>query len=490
MGGVELLLKVISCGNPTAARCRPLLVSQRLSHTGFSLPVDDHAPMGFLRMMQEEPELSLPSAAERKQTWSKAELLDLISRSAGATMAVIDRSLAMIYVNEEYARWFGTAPERLVGKTLVDVYGEQDCARFMPFVERVLRGERVQYQRMLRTPYGFDEWRTICLTPWHNSQGAIDGFITTALDVHELQVTMNALRAANQRLSSHIENSPLAVLEMDHKLQLLHCSQRAVQLMGWLHVAGLEGRLLTDLLDPASMDDSLQLALSRLKSGEESQNRAETSFVRGDGTEVHCEWFNSALTDEEGQVTSIMALVQDVSAKIQIARQQHYLANHDSLTGLLNRAAFQGRLEQSLLQARSSAGAVALLFIDLDGFKRVNDAEGHHAGDEVLRIVAQRIASTVRVGDTLARLGGDEFLVMLDQEVTRDVTDTIGHRIIEALHLPMAVDGRDLSIGASIGVAMYPPMEGDIDALMNRADQAMYAAKRAGKGRLHYAQGA
>ena len=446
--------------------------------------------MGFLRMMQDEPELSLPSAAERKQTWSKAELLDLISRSAGATMAVIDRSLAMIYVNEEYARWFGTAPERLVGKTLVDVYGEQDCARFMPFVERVLRGERVQYQRMLRTPYGFDEWRTICLTPWHNSQGAIDGFITTALDVHELQVTMNALRAANQRLSSHIENSPLAVLEMDHKLQLVHCSQRAVQLMGWLHVAGLEGRLLTDLLDPASMDDSLQLALSRLQSGEEAQNRAETSFVRGDGTEVHCEWFNSALTDEDGQVTSIMALVQDVSAKIQIARQQHYLANHDSLTGLLNRAAFQGRLEQSLLQARRSAGAVALLFIDLDSFKSVNDAEGHRVGDEVLRIVAQRIASTVRVGDTLARLGGDEFLVMLDQEVTRDVTDTIGHRIIEALHLPMAVDGRDLSIGASIGVAMYPPMEGDIDALMNRADQAMYAAKRAGKGRLHYAQAA
>lgn len=440
-------------------------------------------------MMQDEPQLSRSSVATRKEAWSKAELLDLVTRSAGATMAVIDRHLVMIYVNEEYARWFEMSPAQLVGKTLVDVYGEQDCARFMPFVERVLRGERVQYQRMLRTPYGFDEWRAICLTPWHNSQGAIDGFITTALDVHELQVTMNALRAANQRLSSHMENSPLAVLEMDHKLQLLHCSQRAVQLMGWLHVAGLEGRLLTDLLDPAAMDDnSLQQALQRLQSGEESQNRAETSFVRSDGTEVHCEWFNSALTDGEGQVTSIMALVQDVSAKMQIARQQHYLANHDSLTGLLNRAAFQGRLEKSLVQARHSKGSVALLFIDLDGFKRVNDAEGHRAGDEVLRIVAQRIASTVRAGDTMARLGGDEFLVMLDQEVTRDVTDTIGHRIIEALHLPMTVDGRDLRIGASIGVAMHPPMEGDIDALMNRADQAMYSAKRAGKGRLHYAQ--
>ncbi len=200
-------------------------------------------------MMQDEPELPEHRPPDRKADWSKAELLDLVTRSAGATMAVVDRSLTMIYVNDEYARWFGTVPHELVGKTLVDVYGEPDCLRFMPFVERVLQGERVQYQRLLHTPYGFDEWRTICLTPWHGPQGGIEGFITTALDVHELQVTMNALRAANQRLSSHMENSPLAVLEMDHNLRLLHCSQRAVQLMGWLHVAGLEGRLLTDLLD-------------------------------------------------------------------------------------------------------------------------------------------------------------------------------------------------------------------------------------------------
>lgn len=441
-------------------------------------------------MMQHEPELSQPTTAAHQGSWSQAELLDVITRSAGATMAVIDRNLVMIYVNAEYARWFGTVPGQLVGKTLVQVYGESDCARFMPFVERVLQGERVQYQRLLRTPYGVDEWRTICLTPWQNPQGTVEGFITTALDVHELQVTMNALRAANQRLSSHMENSPLAVLEMDQNLRLLHCSQRAVQLMGWLHVTGLEGRLLTELMARSSREEGLHHALQRLQSGQESQNRAETCFVRDDGSEVHCEWFNSALTDAQGQVTSIMALVQDVSAKIQIARQQHYLANHDSLTGLLNRGAFQNRLEQSLEQARSNAGSVALLFIDLDGFKGVNDAEGHRAGDEVLRIVAQRIASTVRAGDTMARLGGDEFLVMLDRDVTRGVADTIGHRIIEALHQPMDLEGRDIFVGASIGVAMHPPLAGDIDALMNRADQAMYAAKRAGKGRLHFAEAA
>ena len=438
--------------------------------------------------MQDEPELFRSSSASRKEGWSKTELLELITRSAGATMGVFNRDLALIHVNDEYARWFGTTPEQLIGKTLLDLYGERDCLGFMPFVERVLLGERVQYQRLLRTPYGVDEWRTMCLTPWHNELGAIDGFITTALDVHELQVTMNALRAANQRLSSHMENSPLAVLEMDHNLQLLHCSQRAVQLMGWQHLSDLEGQLLTDVLSTPSMGDTLQQALQRLQTGEESQNRAETCLLRSDGSEVHCEWFNSALTDEQGRVTSIMALVQDVSAKIEIARQHQYLANHDALTGLLNRVAFQGRLEKSLIQARQEAGSIALLFIDLDGFKCVNDAEGHRAGDEVLRIVATRIASTVRTGDTVARLGGDEFLVMLDREVTHEVTDAIGHRLIAALRQPMEVDGRDVLIGASIGVAMHPPMEGDIDVLMNHADQAMYCAKRAGKGRLHHAQ--
>ena len=441
-------------------------------------------------MTHHEPELPQSSDATREGALSKAQLLDVITRSVGATVAVVDRRLVAIYVNDEFARWFGTVPGQLEGKTLVELYGEADSHRFMPFVERVLQGERIQYQRLLRNPYGVEEWRTICLTPWHGPQGTIDGFITSALDVHELQVTMNALRDANQRLSLHMENSPLAVLEMDQHLRLLHCSQRAVQLMGWQQVESLEGRLLPELLQLPAQDNGLHPALQRLQSGQESRNRADTSWVREDGSDLHCEWFNSALTDGKGQVTSIMALVQDVSAKIEIARQQHYLAHHDSLTGLLNRAAFQVHLEKALAGARHGAGVVALLFIDLDGFKGVNDAEGHRAGDEVLRTVAQRIVSVVRSGDTVARLGGDEFLVMLERDVTRDVIDTIGHRLLEAMQLPMSVNGCDLFIGASIGVAMCPPLVGDIDDLMNRADQAMYCAKRAGKGRLHYADAA
>lgn len=409
----------------------------------------------------------------------------MLTRDTGATIAVVNRALQVVYCNDEYARWFKTTPSEIVGKTLVDLYGVADSRRFMPFVERVLAGERLEYQRLLHNPYGAEEWRTICLTPAHDAEGQIAGFITSALDVHELQVSRSALREANQRLSSHMDNSPLAVLELDHELRLLHCSQRAVQLMGWEHEAPLDGRPLPDLLPKA--DERLNCALKRLQGAQEGQNRVETSWIRPDGSEVHAEWFNSALTDAQGRVTSIMALVQDVSARVEIARQQQYMASHDALTGLYNRSAFHERLERSLVLAGRVGTSVALLFIDLDGFKRINDEFGHQAGDEVLRIVARRLGHAVRDADTVARLGGDEFLVLLDADLTRELPQAIGQRILGALSQPIEVGGHPLCVGASIGVAMHPPLVGEIEVLMAAADQAMYAAKRGGKGRLHQA---
>ncbi len=415
------------------------------------------------------------------------DMLQVLTRNVGATVAVVSRALRVVYVNDEYARWFRAAPEAIVGKTLIELYGEYNYSRFMPYVQRVLTGERVSYQRLVLDPEGRESWRTICVSPWRDAQGGIAGFVTAALDVDELQVAMNALRAANQRLSSHMDNSPLAVLEMDDQLRVLRCSRRAIELMGWQDLVQVECRRLHELPGTSAMEDHLSQAFADLRSGRTTRNRVESCLRRADGSEVHCEWFSSALTDEGGRVTSIMSLVQDISAKIEIARQHHYLANHDSLTGLQNRSAFHRRFEHSLSRVRSRGGAVALLFIDLDGFKKINDGHGHKVGDEVLRCVARRLAHAVRGSDTVARLGGDEFLVMLDTDVEGDLVGHIGARIISALAEPMDVDGLALRVGASIGVAMHPPLEGDIELLMTQADQAMYAAKRTGRGCVRYA---
>jgi diguanylate cyclase (GGDEF)-like protein/PAS domain S-box-containing protein len=422
------------------------------------------------------------------QAWSEHELLALLTHDVGATIAVIGRDLRFIYANASFAGWFGLTPERLVGVPISEIYGEHNHTRYMPFVERAMAGETLRYQRQVRNPAGLEEWHTVCLAPCRNAQGEIVGIATSALDVHTLQVTTEALRTANQRLSFHIENSPLAVIEMDSALRLTHCSSRAIELFGW-HEAEVRGQSVLELLcSGGDAQAPLRAALDRLGRREESRNRSETRHTRTDGTLTHCDWFNSALTDAQGNMVSIMALVEDVTVRVQAAHQLRALAERDPLTGLYNRSVFQLRLEEALARARRSGTTVALLFIDLDGFKQVNDKLGHRAGDAVLCEVAKRLLGVVRETDTLARLGGDEFVILLDTEVINETVELLGQRILAALAAPFEIGNAQAAVGASIGVAMHPPLVNHADRLISRADEAMYEAKRAGKGCVRHAR--
>jgi diguanylate cyclase (GGDEF)-like protein len=166
-------------------------------------------------------------------------------------------------------------------------------------------------------------------------------------------------------------------------------------------------------------------------------------------------------------------------------RIQH-LAHHDALTGLPNRRLFEDRLIQALAVAARARRRLALLYLDLDGFKEINDTLGHRAGDELLRVVAERLATSVRGGDTIARLGGDEFAVI--QIELRTATDAaiLAERLMNAAAKPIRVGQQDLVIGASIGIALYPDDGGTADELRANADVALYSAKAAGRARMAY----
>jgi len=449
----------------------------------------DQAPATLPIRMAEKIVFPTPHLAPQPVAPSRTptEMLALLSRHSGAPTAIIGRDLHFIYVNTIFANWFGLMPEQLVGVPIRDVYGEHNNTRYMPFLERAFAGEVVRYQRQVRNPMGSEEWHTICLTPCHDGSGQVFAIVTAALDVHELRVTTEALRTANQRLSSHMENSPLAVIETDRELRVVYCSARGAELFGW-PAADVRGRLLPDLLalDPAD-PGLLGEALLRLRGRYETRNRAEATHRRADGSVIHCEWFSSALTDARGELVSVMALVEDVSARALAAQHLRHQAERDSLTGLFNRSAFQASLAQSLERARDSGDPVALLFIDLDGFKGVNDAFGHAAGDEVLREVALRLNGAVRDTDTVARLGGDEFAVLLDADIDASTAETVSRRIFAALEPPFNIASRQMTISASIGVAAHPPLDAHASGLLKNADQAMYEAKRAGKGCMRYA---
>ncbi len=417
---------------------------------------------------------------------SAAELQWVMDSGIGATVSVFGRDLRFRYVNEGFAKAFNMTPTEMFGMPLSMVYGDVHRDAFMPYVNRALAGETVTYERYGRMQLSDGLWRTVSLTPWRDAQGEVIGIVSASLRVHELKVSMEALRAANERLSSHMENSPLTVMELDAGLNIIRCSARVTQMLG-LDAAALTGMPLLDALGVGAFREPLRAAFARLQTGQEARNRVESSHLRSDGTTVHCEWFNSALTGERGEVTSIMALVEDVSGRVQAAQQLRDLALRDTLTGLPNRRALTDRLVASLIRSQRTREPVALLFIDLDGFKRVNDEFGHAAGDEVLREVAIRLLNAVRESDVVARLGGDEFVVLLDTEVHLGVPELVCQRIFEALMTPCEFPGGQAEVGASIGVAMEPTPPDYAGELLKRADAAMYEAKRAGKGCVRYA---
>jgi diguanylate cyclase (GGDEF)-like protein len=180
----------------------------------------------------------------------------------------------------------------------------------------------------------------------------------------------------------------------------------------------------------------------------------------------------------------LSGVVAQAATAIQTARlvdKVTYQAEHDDLTGLANRAVFGNRMEQALAAAGRNREPVGLFFVDLDDFKGVNDGWGHHAGDDVLREVARRLLGTVRATDTVARLGGDEFAIVLSGVDDHSVVDAAAERVLRAFDEPFVVGGEPLSLGASVGRAVWPDDAAEMEALMRHADAEMYRAKRAAR---------
>ena len=218
--------------------------------------------------------------------------------------------------------------------------------------------------------------------------------------------------------------------------------------------------------------------------------RAELKFIRADGTALWASAATTPIFDPAGHTIGALALVTDITRQRASAERIWHQANYDELTGLPNRHMFRDRLRQDLHKADRGASFVALLFIDLDRFKEVNDRLGHAMGDLLLAEAARRIKSCVRATDTLARLGGDEFTVILAGLDRVGNVDRIAQAIVDALARPFDLVEGDAraraDVSASVGIALYPADAGELAELVAHADQAMYAAKNLGRNRYGY----
>jgi len=301
----------------------------------------------------------------------------------------------------------------------------------------------------------------------------------SAMDERHQARIREATRRSEERYRAVLESLQDIVFEIDGDLRWTFLSPAWTAITGRPAATAI-GRPALDAVMP---DDrpAVAAALAALLAGDAAEWRESLRFDRGDGGELWLEVRARATPDALGRRRGVFGLLTDITARKALEAQLSYQAYHDPLTALANRALFRDRVTHAVARERRHGDAIAVLFLDLDDFKAVNDGLGHAAGDQLLVTVAERLLSATRGSDTVARLGGDEFAVLLEHVHDEADARVVTERIVKALAQPIEIGAQSVRVAASIGVA-HPHGGDGAEELLRNADVAMYRAKRTGRG--------
>ena len=333
--------------------------------------------------------------------------------------------------------------------------------------------------RILVRGGGFHWFRTIA-TPTREDDGTVvwDG---VSIDVTELKATEQALRASETRYRHLVEAGPVALLSQ-RAGRVTFANARALELFGTRTLVDLVGRPFAFLIHP----DDRRLVHAGPGHDEATPEAppepCEIRILRLDGGTTDVEAMFVPITDADGE-PSMQVVLLDITERKRAEQRVRHLAHHDPLTGLPNRALLLDRLHQALAQARRERGRIAVLMLDLDHFKTVNDTFGHAVGDRLLCAVADRLRTAVRESDTLARFGGDEFTLIQTGLAEPNGAGVFAQKVVDALAEPFLIGDQEMRTTTSAGVAIYPEHGAEPAPLLEHADIALYRAKANGRNR-------
>ena len=280
-----------------------------------------------------------------------------------------------------------------------------------------------------------------------------------------------------------VQHSQDIITVHDRQGLTLYESPSTARILGYPPGA-LIGRFPFDSIHPKDVARA-RVAFAKLLQGEGSAGPIEFRFRHAQGHWIHLEALGNNLMEHPG-IHGVVLTSRDVSERKKAEKRAEYLSQHDVLTGLPNRVLMQDRLHQAISQARRNGGLVALMFIDLDRFKMVNDLFGHITGDTLLKQVAARLTECLRDTDTVARLGGDEFTIMLPDATNPQVVGEVAQRVLKEFSLPFSDGEQEMFVSASIGISLFPRDGASPDDLVKHADTAMYSAKDSGRNSFRY----
>jgi len=311
---------------------------------------------------------------------------------------------------------------------------------------------------------------------------ALEGFIE---DVTERKLSTQALQQAERSFRSIFENATEGIFQTSPDGRYLNINPALARIYGYDTPAELIAGI-GDIQHQLYTDPARRAEFTRLM----RKNGAVTNFVseiqRKNGDKIWISENARAVLDEAGNLLFYEGTVEDVTATKLDQDKLEHLANHDPVTNLPNRLLMNDRLRQMMLGAQRNHSVVAVVLVDLDHFKLINDTFGHNRGDQLLQTMAHRMLACVRESDTVVRLGGDEFVLLLSGAGRGEAMSQVTQRVLKAIALPWKIDERELSISCSIGVSIFPRDGRDVQTLLKNADTAMYKAKELGRNNFQF----
>ncbi len=384
-----------------------------------------------------------------------------------------------VFVNQRLAELFGYSQEALCGGMgPMELIVPVDQPMAQREIDRRMKGEAKSsyyaFQGVRQDGQLIDVEVFGVATTFHG-EPAIIGIL---LDVSERCVAERAVANQLQFIEQLLDTIPSPVFYKDESGRYLGCNVAFEDYLG-IRRDGLIGRSVYDI-SPKDLADKY-FAADQALFDNPGQQVYEANVVYADGSRHDVTFYKATFNKADGSLGGLVGVLLDITERKRMEEAIWHEANYDALTGLPNRRLFRDRLREEIKRAQRHSGQIALLFIDLDRFKEVNDTLGHEVGDLLLIEAADRLRNVGRASDTVSRLGGDEFVVILPELDDKSVAGKVAQEIIEQMLQPFELEGKQAYVSASVGIAFYPDDSSEIDTLLSYADQAMYAAKAHGR---------
>ncbi len=427
-----------------------------------------------------ETVLVVSSATESREAAAVSQRFTAILDSSSEAILAKTTDGVITTWNEAATRMYGYAADEAIGRHISMLVPEERRAELVTIMHRVMAGTAVERLETVRRRKDGTEARVILnVSPLFDEVGAVAGAITVASDVTGQRAAEAELDLAETRFDGAFRHSAFGMAMADLVGRMTTVNPALAELLG-RSPRELVGHLLSDFDAPeeVSPDDR---AIPSVRDGTDSYSD-ERRYQRADGSVV---WLQANITLIRGTMEEplyLMVQALDITARKRIELELEHRALHDDLTGLPNRALLNDRLDQALAAARRSGGRIGVAFLDVDGFKHVNDALGHGTGDDLLVELGRRLGMTVRPEDTVARFGGDEFVIICT-DVSMDEMERLAARVSTALSERFEVGGHDIEVHASLGITVSDAGS-SVQSILSEADAAMFRAKDLGRNQV------